>query len=113
MVSGLEEILEVHEVFNSLRADLVRQGYEVAADVPVGVMIEVPSMLYCLDSILSEVDFVSVGTNDLVQYLLAADRDNPWVSHLYDPRHPSVMRALAQVAREARARPRAAGVGVR
>jgi phosphotransferase system enzyme I (PtsI) len=110
MVSSLEEILEVHKVFNGLRDELVKQGYEVASDVPVGVMIEVPSMLFCLDSILDEVDFVSVGTNDLVQYLLAADRDNPWVSHLYEPRHPSVVRALALVAREARARGRQASV---
>lgn len=110
MVSSREEILEVHEVFNSLRKDLVRQGYELAEDVPVGVMIEVPSMLFCLDEVLDEVDFVSVGTNDLVQYLLAADRDNPLVSRLYQPHHPSVMRALALVAGKARARGRQASV---
>jgi phosphotransferase system enzyme I (PtsI) len=110
MVSGLEEIQLVHEIFNGLRTELLAQGYEVAENVPVGVMIEVPSMLLCLDAILKEVDFVSVGTNDLVQYLLAADRDNPWVSRLYEPRHPSVLRALDLVARASRAHGREASV---
>jgi phosphoenolpyruvate-protein kinase (PTS system EI component) len=71
--------------------------------VPVGIMIEVPSALLCIDHLLEEVDFVSVGTNDLVQYLLAADRDNPLVSELYDPQHPAVVRALARVGEAARA----------
>jgi len=61
-------------------------------------MIEVPSCLLVLDQILEEVDFLSVGTNDLVQYLLAVDRDNPWVAGLYDPYHPAVFRALHAVA---------------
>jgi phosphotransferase system enzyme I (PtsP) len=61
-------------------------------------MIEVPAALLEIERIVSEVDFVSVGTNDLVQYLLAVDRDNSWVSGLYDPHHPAVLRALGQVA---------------
>jgi phosphotransferase system enzyme I (PtsP) len=66
-------------------------------------MIEVPSTLLTLSRILEEVDFIGIGTNDLVQYLLAADRDNAWVSRLYDPYHPAVIWALRTVAATARA----------
>jgi phosphotransferase system enzyme I (PtsI) len=110
MVTSRDEILEIHEVFDSLRQELFKQGYEVEAEVPVGVMIEVPSMLFILDEVMEQVDFVSVGTNDLVQYLLAADRDNPWVSKLYDPQHPAVMRALRSVALSAQQHGRSASV---
>jgi phosphoenolpyruvate-protein kinase (PTS system EI component) len=65
-------------------------------------MIEVPSLLLQLDPLAEAVDFLSVGTNDLVQYLLAVDRDNSWVSHLYDPHHPAVLAALERIAVAAR-----------
>lgn len=110
MVTSLEEVQRVHQIFNRVRGQLIDQGYEVAPDVPVGVMIEVPSAVMVLDSILAEADFVSVGTNDLVQYLLAADRDNPWVSKLYDPYHPAVMISLSQIAQKARAAGKPASV---
>jgi len=102
MISSLEEVREVHQLFDEIRSQLGEQGYTTADDVPVGAMIEVPSALLELERIVREVDFVSVGTNDLVQYLLAVDRDNPWVSGLYDPYHPAVMRALRHVAEVAR-----------
>ena len=110
MVSAIEEIHEVHQLFDDVRQELDRQGYGTADDVPVGTMIEVPSAILALDDILAEVDFVSVGTNDLVQYLLAVDRDNTWVSSLYDPQHPAVMRALQQVATAARSAGKQASV---
>jgi phosphotransferase system enzyme I (PtsI) len=103
MISSLEEVREVHQLFDEIRSQLSEQGYATADDVPVGAMIEVPSALLELDRIVREVDFVSVGTNDLVQYLLAVDRDNPWVSGLYDPHHPAIVRALQHVAEVARA----------
>ena len=102
MVSSVEEVLQTREIFESVRARLIEQGYEVSGDVPVGVMVEVPSVLFTLPEILAEVDFVSVGTNDLVQYLLAVDRDNTWVAKLYEPHHPAVFRALRIVADGAR-----------
>jgi phosphoenolpyruvate-protein kinase (PTS system EI component) len=102
MVTSIEEIRKAREIFAGVRASLVDQGFEVDANVPVGIMIEVPSALMCIDQLLPEVDFVSVGTNDLVQYLLAADRDNPLVSGLYDPHHPAVLRALERVGQAAR-----------
>ncbi len=98
MVSSIEEVRRTRAIFESVRRDLLDQGYEVSEDVPVGIMVEVPSVLLVLPEILAEVDFVSVGTNDLVQYLLAVDRDNVWVSDLYEPYHPAVFEALRIVA---------------
>jgi len=103
MVASVEDLESAHKIFDGVRAMLVEQGYDHEASVPVGMMIEVPSVLFCLPQMLSRVDFVSVGTNDLVQYLLAVDRDNPWVARLYEPQHPAVMAALQQVADACRA----------
>lgn len=102
MVTSLEEIREVRAIFDGVRADLNSQGYEVLDHIPVGAMIEVPSSFLTLKHIIKEVDFISVGTNDLVQYLLAVDRDNAWVSSLFEPYHPAVMMALEYIARTAR-----------
>ena len=92
----------VREILTGVRAQLGDQGYEVADQVPLGVMIEVPSSIWVLDHLVRSVDFVSVGSNDLVQYILAVDRDNPFVSKLYEPQHPAVIRALAEIARISR-----------
>lgn len=102
MVTSIEEVRDVHRVFDDVRRQLIDQGFEVPSDVPVGIMIEVPSSVFVLPHLIREIDFVSVGTNDLVQYLLAVDRDNSWVAKLYDVHHPAVLLALAQVARVAR-----------
>ena len=87
---------------------LIRQAYENVknenGDIKfpsIGVMIEVPSAIYQLDSILDRVDFLSIGTNDLVQYLLAIDRNNERVAKYFDPLHPSVLKALAEIIRTA------------
>lgn len=103
MVTSIEEIRAVRVIFKDVRAQLAEQGYEVAAHVPVGIMIEVPSTIWTLEEIVQEVDFVSVGTNDLTQYLLAVDRDNSRVAKLYEPCHPAVVRALAHIAKVCRA----------
>jgi len=102
MVSSLEEVLAVRKIIRGVRKSLAEQGYEVGV-VPLGIMIEVPSTIWVLEELIREVDFVSVGTNDLTQYLLAIDRDNPFVAKLYEPYHPAVLRALSQVAKVARA----------
>ncbi len=65
--------------------------------MPVGIMIEVPAAALCIDELLDEVDFVSIGSNDLIQYLMAADRDNPSVAHLCEPFSPALLRLLARV----------------
>ena len=103
MITTLDEVLEVREMVRELRIQLLEQGYEVAEDVPLGIMIEVPAAVFALPQLIQEVDFLSVGTNDMVQYLLAADRDNPFVGELYDPHQPAVIEALSYIARIAKA----------
>jgi len=77
--------------------DLRATGVPHDENIELGAMIEVPALVPILDQILPHVDFISVGTNDLVQYLLAVDRDNPRVAGMYDPYHPSVARVLRTI----------------
>ncbi|MEO0661414.1 MAG: putative PEP-binding protein, partial [Planctomycetota bacterium] len=110
MVSSADEVDAVHVIFDETREGLLRQGYAIPDNIDVGVMVEVPSTLWILEDLFERVDFVSVGTNDLVQYLLAVDRDNIFVSDLYEPLHPAVVRALAHIASAARAAGKSASV---
>ncbi len=100
MITTLEEIHKVRSMVKRAQAQLEREGKE-HAPVPLGVMIEVPAAAVSIQDILGVCDFVSVGSNDLVQYLMAADRDNPKVSHLCQPLSPPVLRVLANVIRAA------------
>ncbi|MBK8179838.1 MAG: phosphoenolpyruvate--protein phosphotransferase [Planctomycetes bacterium] len=102
MVASVEDVTLAKSILEGVRQALAEQGYDQVSEVPLGMMIEVPSVLFTLPEMLKHVDFVSVGTNDLVQYLLAVDRDNPWVAKLYEPQHPAVMTALELVARTCR-----------
>ena len=102
MVTSLEEVRALHEIFRRVRKQLLEQGYEIADDMPVGAMVEVPASLLVLENLLEELDFVSVGTNDLTQYLLCADRDNSRVAGHYDPHHPAVLWAIEHVAKVAK-----------
>ncbi|QSX30811.1 phosphoenolpyruvate--protein phosphotransferase [Shewanella cyperi] len=100
MVSHLDEIDQalayLEQAFNELRTDFNAQ----LKRPPIGVMLEVPALLYQLQEVAARVDFVSVGSNDLTQYLLAVDRNNPRVSSLFDSYHPGVLRALHAAARD-------------
>lgn len=98
MATNVEEIERAREVIDEIVADLRESGVAYDENVELGVMIEVPAIAHVLDQVLPMVDFVSVGTNDLVQYLLAVDRDNPRVASMYDPYHPAVLRVLKGIA---------------
>lgn len=97
MVSGREEIMAVRRRLKRVASQLRAQGHAIAEQVPLGAMIEVPSAAIALDGFIDDVDFLSIGTNDLVQYLLAADRNNQALGELYSPLHPAVVRLLARV----------------
>jgi phosphotransferase system enzyme I (PtsI) len=103
MVSAREEVLAVKRRMTRLAVALRAEGHAVADKTPLGAMIEVPAAAIALDSFIDQVDFLSIGTNDLVQYLLAADRNNEAVGALYSPLHPAVLRLLAQVIEAAQA----------
>jgi phosphotransferase system enzyme I (PtsI) len=86
------------------REELRREGLAFGEDVPVGINVEVPSAALTVDLLAADVDFLSVGTNDLIQYLLAVDRNDPRVASLYQPLHPAVLRLIHEIARVANAR---------
>jgi phosphotransferase system enzyme I (PtsI) len=96
MITALEEVHRLRAFVRKTRNQLNREGKEFV-DVKTGMMLEVPAAAIAIDSMLPLVDFVSIGSNDLVQYLMAADRDNPKVSHLCQPLAPAVLRVLADV----------------
>ncbi len=94
MVTTLEELRYVNRLVDDCRRELRREGIPFGEDVKTGVMIEVPAAALCIDAILRETDFISIGSNDLIQYLVAADRDNPKVAHLCEPLSPAIFRIL-------------------
>ncbi|MBD9479550.1 phosphoenolpyruvate--protein phosphotransferase [Pseudoxanthomonas sp. PXM02] len=99
MVSGREEMLDVRRRLQRAALQLRKQGHEIAVQLELGAMIEVPAAAIALHGFVDIVDFVSIGTNDLVQYLLAADRNNEALGELYSPLHPGVLRLLRHVIR--------------
>jgi phosphotransferase system enzyme I (PtsI) len=99
-VSGVEQVREARRLATEVQAELSRQG-EPVAKVPVGAMIEIPAAAYTADFLAREVDFFTIGTNDLIQYCLAVDRADDRVSRLYEPLHPAILRVIVMVRRAA------------
>ena len=102
MVSGLQELRAAKEILTTAKNELLQKGISFDKDIPFGIMIEVPSAAVIADLLAHEADFFSIGTNDLCQYTMAADRMNDKVSHLCDPYHPGVLRLISFVIRQAR-----------
>ncbi len=102
MVTNREELVAVKRLVAQVSRQLKKEGHAIASDIPLGAMIEVPAAAIALPTLIDTVDFISVGTNDLVQYVLAADRGNDALGDLHTPMHPAMLRLLHDIIATAR-----------
>ena len=104
LITTVDELRACLALLEECKSDLEAQGVTYDPEVPVGIMVEVPSCALTAEAFASEVSFFSIGTNDLIQYLMAIDRNNESVAGLYDPMHPAVLKCIGHVCEVARAR---------
>ena len=102
LIISVEEVLKVKSIVKEIMNELMNEGISFNKSIEQGVMIETPAAVLISEELAYEVDFFSIGTNDLTQYTLAVDRQNPLLEHIYDPHHPSILRSIKMVIENAK-----------